>query len=80
MNELEQSTTDELVCELERRFTSTLVVTVGPMKGDPDGEDFEMSYSGGLTTAVGMAARTLGRLRVMGGETSPVEDDDGEAA
>lgn len=56
-NPLELVTADELVAELNRRFPTVVVVTVGLAKETDDEDEFHLWYHGGLTAAIGAAER-----------------------
>lgn len=56
MSDLELASTQDLVTELQRRHSATLVVLEAKVK-TTDQDDTILAYSGGLNTALGMAER-----------------------
>jgi hypothetical protein len=60
-NALELVTTDEMVEELARRNVGVLLMLVSSVTDSE--EVFKTWYRGGATLAIGMAARSLHRLR-----------------
>lgn len=60
--------TDDLLAELSRRFAATLFAAEREAVGQPDKGEFFTDYRGGLTTCIGLAARSLRRLTDRAGE------------
>lgn len=57
MDGLEAATRQELVDELARRNTATVIILLGPHDNAPGEECFSVHYSGGLTLNLGMVER-----------------------
>lgn len=54
---LELATTDELVCELQKRMPQLIVAGLEPPSGGERNAGFRFWWRGGYTTAIGLAAR-----------------------
>lgn len=74
MNPLEEATLEELIDEVKRRHKAVLIIGIMDPKVDDGCEDCLMHYSGGFTTALGLAVRARDTLRSRASEDD--EDDD----
>lgn len=72
---LDEATVEQLFDELAKRFTSVIFAGVRPLPRDDDQEQFHISFSGGLTAAIGLAVRTRRDLLKA---TDDAEDGDEE--
>lgn len=57
MNDLELATSEDLIAELQKRFTALVVAGITDLPADKTKEWWLMKYSGGPTVCYGIAKR-----------------------
>lgn len=73
---LELATTDELLDELQKRFTHLVVAGVAPHKVSQDRDAFFMAIRGGHTAAIGCARRAAATLEAMAVRDDQEDEDE----